>query len=306
VARKTRTSFGFPLLAVALLLAVSTASAQTRPKLKIFLSVDMEGVAGVVTDQQLGPTGFEYQKAREYMTAEVLAAIEGARAAGATEILVVDSHGNAQNVLVDQLPADVQLVRAFPRPLGMMQGIDETFDAAVFIGYHASTVSPAGVRAHTFSSANLADVKLNGSSVSEGVFNAAVAGHFGVPVVAVSGDDAAVAEIRKAVAATEGAIVKWAYGFHSARTLTPKAAAAEIRGRVQAGLARRASIPPYRLALPVTVDVTFKNYRPSEILAYLPIVERLDAHTVRYRGRDMLEVSRFVAFLLNYQPDLSP
>jgi D-amino peptidase len=295
-----------PTPAAILLLTASVTLAAPPPKLKVFISADMEGVAGVVTDQQLGPTGFEYAKFREFMTAEVLAAIEGARAAGATEILVADSHGNGQNILIDQLPVDVQLVRSWPRPLGMMQGIDETFDAAVFVGYHTSTNNPSGVRAHSFSSATLADVRLNGESVSEGAFNAAIAGHFGVPVVAVSGDDAVIAEIGKAVPGIEGAVVKWAYGFHSARTLTPRAAAAEIRAKVQAGVARRAAIRPVRLPGPVTLDVRFKNYRPSEVLAYLPIVERTDSHSIRYTGRDIVEVSRFFSFLKDYQPDLSP
>ena len=199
-----------------------------------------------------------------------------------------------------------RVVRSLARPLGMMQGIDETFDAVVFIGYHAARPTRPAYGPHTFSSANLADVRVNGVSVSEGASNAAVAGHFGVPVVAVSGDDAAVAEVRKLVGDAEGAVVKWAYGFHSAKTMTPKAAAEEIRARVQAGVARRAALKPYRVASPVTLEVRFKNYRPSEVLSYLPVVERTDAHTVRYRGKDMLEVSRFVQFLLNYQPDLSP
>ena len=95
--------------------------------------------------------------------------------------MVADSHGNFQNLLVDRLPPDVEVVRGGPRPLGMMQGIDSTFDGAIFIGYHASTTNPAGVRAHTFSSANLADVKLNDRSVTEGAWGAALAAHFGVP-----------------------------------------------------------------------------------------------------------------------------
>jgi D-amino peptidase len=297
-----------PIRSVALALAFCLVSAASpgQARIKVFISADMEGLAGVVTDQQLGPAGFEYGKYREIMTGEVLAAIEGARAAGATEILVADSHGNGQNLLIDQLPADVQLVRSWPRPLSMMQGIDETFDAAVFIGYHTSTANMAGVRAHTFSSALLADVRLNGASVSEGVFNAAIAGHFGVPVVAISGDDAVVAEVKKALPAIEGAIVKWAYGFHSARTLTPKAAAAEIRARVEAGVSRRAAAKPYRLATPVTLEIRFKNYRPSEVLSYLPGVERTDSHSIRFRGRDMPEVTRFLSVVTNYQPDLAP
>jgi D-amino peptidase len=122
----------------------------------------------------------------------------------------------------------------------------------------------------------------------------------------VSGDDAVVAEIGRVVPGIEGAVVKWAYGFHSARTLTPKAATAEIRAKVQRGISRRAAVPVRRLSLPVTLEVRFKNYRPSEVLAYLPIVERVDSHTIRFTGRDIVEVSRFFSFLKDYQPDLSP
>ena len=126
-----------------------------QESLKVYISADMEGVVGVVTGDHLGPAGFEYQKAREWLTEEVNAAIRAARAAGATEILVSDSHGNGENILLDRLPTDVLLVRSWPRPLMMMEGIDETFDAVLFIGYHASTTNPTGVRAHTMSSGTL-------------------------------------------------------------------------------------------------------------------------------------------------------
>jgi D-amino peptidase len=266
----------------------------------------MEGVAGAVTGDQLGPSGFEYQRFRRFMTDEVLAAIDGARNAGASEILISDSHGNGQNILIEDLPDDVTIVRSWPRPLSMMQGIDETFDAAIFIGYHASTVNPEGVRAHTMSSARLADIRLNGTSVPEAGINAAIAGHFGVPVVMISGDDAAVAEARSIVGDLEGAVVKWNYGFHSARTMTPAAAVALIRTTVEASLRRLSDFRPFRPDAPITLEVQFKNYRPGEVLAYLRDVERIDSHTVRYIGTDMLDVSRFLAFLTNYEPGLEP
>ena len=106
---------------------------------KIFISADLEGVVGAVTGEQLGPGGFEYNRFREFMTAEVNAAIEAAKSAGATEILVADSHGNGQNLLIEKLPKDVKLIRSWPRPLGMMEGIDSSFDGVIFTGYHAST-----------------------------------------------------------------------------------------------------------------------------------------------------------------------
>ncbi len=289
------------------LLALGCVSASHgQQTLKVFISADLEGVAGAVSAEQLGPSGFEYQRFREFMTAEVLAAIEGARSAGATEILVADSHGNGQNLLIEQLPSDVMVVRSFPRPLMMMQGIDSTFDAAIFLGYHSSTTNPEGVRAHTMSSANLAAVVLNGTPMPEAGVNAAIAGHFGVPVVMISGDDAAVAEARALIGDLEGAVVKRAISFHSAMTMTPAAAVALIREKVATGLARRGDIPPYRVQTPARLDITFKNYRPAELLSYLPNVERTDAHSVRFVGRDMIEISKFLEFILTYEPGLTP
>ncbi len=288
---------------LAFLIALPAAA---QAKLKVYISADMEGIAGVVTDQQLGPTGFEYERFRGFMTNEVLAAIEGARAAGATEILVSDSHGNGQNLLIERFPKDVQIVRAWPRPLAMMQGIDASFDAVLFVGFHSGTTSTEGVRAHTMSSANLADVRLNGVSVPEAGLDAAVAGHYRVPVAMISGDDAAVKEAQALLGPIEGAVVKWNYGFHSARTLTPEASCERIREAAKAGLARLSQMKPYELKTPVTLDVRFKNYRPSEVLAYLPIVERTDAHAIRFRGKDMLETIRFLEFVMYYEPGLAP
>lgn len=287
-----------------MLLAALPCRAQHAPK--IFISADMEGVAGVVTGEQLGPSGFEYQRFREFMTEEVLAAIDGARAAGAGAILVADSHGNGQNLLIERLPADVQLVRAWPRPLGMMQGIDETFDGAIFIGYHAGTTNPAGVRAHTMSSARLTDIRLNGVSVPEAGLNAAIAGQFGVPAIMISGDDAIVEEAGRLLGNLEGAVVKWAYGFHSARSMTPAAAQQLIRDKAEKAVRNIAAFKPKRLQTPIQLEVQFKNYRASEILAYLPIVERIDAHAIRFEAEDMVEASKFLQFLGHYEPAVAP
>jgi len=292
--------------AAAFLLSLAALEASARDGKKIFVSVDMEGIGGVVTDQQLGPTGFEYAAAREWMTQEANSAIAAAREAGATEFVVADSHGSMQNLLPDKLPPDVQIVRGTPRPLGMMQGLDASFDGVIFVGYHASTANPSGVRAHSFSSANLADVRLNGASVSEGGWNAAVAAHFGVPVLAVSGDEAAVAEVKAQVPGVEGAVVKWPYAFHSARTLTPTGARAAIELAVRAGMARRGTSSLPRVATPVRVEVRFKSYRPAELLSWLPGAVRVDAHAVAYTVKDMSEASRFLTFVLGYQADLTP
>ena len=288
-----------------LLVGYLVGGAQQR-RLKIYISADMEGVVGVVTGEQLGPTGFEYGRFREFMTAEVNAAIEGALAGGATDIVVSDSHGNGQNLLIERLPRGVTLVRSWPRPLMMMQGIDETFAGAIFIGYHASTNNLQGVRAHTISSARLADVRLNGVSMSEAGVNAAIAGHFNVPVIMISGDDAIGSEAAALLGKIEVAVVKWAYGFHSARTLVPEDAYDLIRGKAQAAVARIKEFKPYRVETPVRLDVRFKNYRPAEVLSYLSIIERTDSHSIRFVGKDIVEVSKFLEFIGTYEPGLEP
>ena len=274
---------------------------------RVFISADMEGIGGVVSGEQLGPTAFEYTRFREFMTEEVLAAIDAARAAGATEFVVADSHGNFQNLLVEKFPKDVAIVRGGPRPLGMMQGIDGSFAAVMFIGYHSGTTNPSGVRAHTISSARLADIRINGASMSEAGINAAVAAHFGVPVVMISGDEAAVAEARKNIGSEiEAAVVKESYGFHAAKTLTPEASREKIREAVTRAVKNLPRLKPLTVKTPVTLEIRFKNYRPAEVLSWLPNVERVDAHSVRFVGKDMLEVARFLNFATNYEPGLEP
>lgn len=304
--RSRLTPRSLALLAAVVAATATPVAGQDADGLRVYISADMEGVAGVVTGDQLGPSGFEYAAYRTFMTEEVLAAIEAAREAGAVEILVSDSHGNGENLLLDRMPADVQVIRSWPRPLAMMEGIDERFDAVLLLGYHASTANTRGVRAHTMSSANLTGLKLDGREHAEAGVSAAIAGHFGVPVVMISGDDAIVDEARAMLGDIEGAVVKWSLGFHSARTLTPEAARAVIRTRVRDALARVDRFEPYRLEGPVTLELSFKNYLPAEILSYLTGVERADAHTVRFTGADMTEISRFIEVATSYAADRAP
>jgi D-amino peptidase len=296
----------FLILAACLIICMVGVGEAQPKKLKIFISVDMEGIAGVVTSDQLGPTGFEYEMFRGFMTAETLAAIQAAKESGATEIVVADSHGNGENLLIDKFPPDVRIIRSWPRKLGMMEGIDSTFDAAMFIGYHASTNNSKGVRAHTFSSATLTRVAINGKVATEGSWNAAIAGHFGVPVIFISGDDAAVAEVTEQIGDVEKAAVKNNLSFHSANTLTPQAAQKLIAEKVKAAIARLNEFKPFKVSSPVDVEISFKNYQPPELLAYLRDVERTDSHSIRYRVKDMVEASEFMEFVTNYNPELQP
>jgi len=240
------------------------------------------------------------------MTDEAVAAVRAAKDAGATEVVVADSHGNGESLLVEEFPKDVRIVRSWPRHGGMMAGLDASFGAALFIGYHASTTNPKGVRAHTISSAYFTRVALNGVPVTEAEFNAAYAGAFAVPVVFASGDDAAIAEITARLGELEAVITKKSLGFHSAETLTPAASCDAIYKGALAAIQSRDRRHTYVLKTPITLDISFKNYQPAEILSYLRSVQRTDSHSIRFVGRDMQEISDFVDVLDTYNPDAAP
>jgi len=291
---------------IGLALIALGAHAADRGGPKIYISVDMEGVAGVVTSDQLSPAGFEYERFRRFMTDETLAAVRAAQHAGAAEIVVSDSHGNGENLLIEEFPNDVHIVRSWPRRGLMAAGLDSTFRAVLLIGYHASASSSTGVRAHTISSASYARVALNGQDVSEGEWVAAQAGALGVPVVFASGDDAMARELRQRLGDIVTVETKHSLGFHSALTLTPQESVARIGAGVSTALARLGQFKPYVLSAPIRLEVTFKNYMPAEVLSYLRSVERVNAHSIRFVGRDMDEVTDFMVVVGSYKPDLSP
>ena len=172
---------------LSLLFLPTMVAAQTEAGLKVFISVDMEGVTGVVNSDDASRSGKDYDYFRQTMTREANAAIEGALAAGATEIIVRDSHGSALNLLPEMLHRSSKLIRDWSGgPISMMEGIDDTYDAAVFVGYHAKAGTPDGVLDHT-SSGDVADVSVNGISLPETGYNALIAGHYDVPIAFVAG-----------------------------------------------------------------------------------------------------------------------
>ena len=294
------------LLAVGLTLGAFAAPEAPGPGLKVFISVDMEGVAGVVTADQLGPEGFEYERFRRFMTNEAVAAVRAAKDAGATDVVVADSHGNGESLLIEEFPKEVRIVRSWPRHGSMMAGLDGSFGAALFIGYHSSTTNSKGVRAHTISSALFTRVALNGVAVTEAEFNAAYAGALGVPVVFVSGDDAAIAEITSRLGPMETVVTKKSLGFHSAETLTPAASCDAIYQGALTAIQHRERRHAYLLKTPITLEISFKNYQAPEILSYLRSVQRTDSHSIRFVGHDMQEVSDFLDVLHTYNPEATP
>jgi len=282
------------------LLVAGVVNAQEQ-KLKVYISADLEGIGGVITDVQADPKGREYEKFRRLMTEEVNAAIAGAYDAGATEVLVNDGHGDSQNIDLELLDKRARLVRAYPGPLLMMDGIDPSFDAVVFIGYHASEGQAPAVMAHTMWSQRVFEMKLNGIVVPEATFNAAIAGEYGVPVVFLAGDQTAGEEARRLVGPIETVPVKQAIGFYAAVMIHPEEVQPLIRAGVKRGVERRRELKPYKVEHPVKLEITFKYTVTAEIVSYLPGVERPHGNTVVFTAKDMIETVRFCSaiFYLN-------
>ena len=251
------------LLPLVLIVLSTAAPAQQAPRgLKVFISVDMEGLAGVVAGADVSPSGADYQHFRAIMAGETNAAIEGAFRAGATDVLVRDSHGDKRNLLPSDVDPRARLLRgASSGPKNMMEGIDSTFDAVVFVGYHAKAGTPNAILEHT-STGNVVDFTINGVSLPEGGYNALTAGLYGVPVVFVAGDRAVVGQLRALLGPIEAVAVKEEIGGDAIRGMSPKRAQDEIRRGVEQAIRTRSRARAYKLAAPYTMVLKVKQERP--------------------------------------------
>jgi D-amino peptidase len=283
------------LLACAIVSA--PAGAQTARK-KVYISVDLEGIAGVVANTQTSPNGLNYEWARKQMLAETNAAIEGAFAGGATEVLVNDSHGPQTNLRPDEVDRRASLITGQPKPLGMTQGLDSTFDAAVYIGYHAPGSTANAVHGHTFSGA-LKVVLLNGKEVGEYGLNAMMAGYWGVPVVFISGDRAVVEMAQDFIPGVDGLAVKEAIGFFAAKTMNPFEAREKISVGVRAALVKRIARQPVKLGASITLQIELDELSHADQVALIPGITR-NGRTVSYTSTDPMtiyKVSRLIMAL---------
>ncbi|MEY2882572.1 MAG: hypothetical protein RL490_296 [Pseudomonadota bacterium] len=269
---------------------------------RFFICADIEGCAGVAANVALMPDGWEWQAARRWMTDEVVAVANTALARGYDEVIIADGHGNAHNIDPDRLPDGVQLVRSWPRPLLQMQGIELPGVAATaFVGFHNGMQGAGGTLAHTYHGGAYRDIQVNGISISEGWLNAALAGEYGVPVVLVSGDQAATEDAKRYAPAAALVAVKQSLGWRSVLTPSPAVACRQLAAETAAALAR--PLPPlFRPAGPYVVDYVMLSRNAAEMLAYLPIVRQTDAFTVRAEFKTIAEVMRFTSFAMLYSP----
>jgi D-amino peptidase len=269
---------------------------------KVFVSVDMEGISGISGADQLSAAGAEYGRSRKLMADDTNAAIRGARAGGATDILVNDSHGSMRNLRLEDLERGVRLISHSFKRSGMMEGLDNSFDAVIFIGYHAQAGSPNGLFAHTGSGV-VADVRVNGRSLGEGGLNTLVAGWYGVPVALVTGDDVAVEQVAAVAPDARTIVVKRAINQRAVELRPLDEVHREIEAAAKDVVARATRIAPKRDAA-YQVEVRFRETSIPEVVENLPGMQRPAPDTIAFSADSMPRAHTLIRLLYRYiNPD---
>jgi D-amino peptidase len=263
--------------------------------MKILIAADMEGISGVVHWDQVDSKHKEYDRFRKVMTGDVNAAVRGAFEGGATQVVVADGHGSARNILVEELDPRARLNSGSPSPLAMVQGVDAEVDAAMFVGYHARVGSRNAILDHTWSSSTVARVLLNGQPVGEIAWNAAVCGHFGVPVILISGDQTACAEARELLGPLEAVVVKQASGRMAAECLPPAVAQEHIQAAASRAVQRFLNgqgPAPWQPELPLTLTVELVHSEMADRAMLFPGARRPEDKRIDVQVDDALVAYR--------------
>jgi len=278
----------FSPLALALLLS-SPLTAQATGGPRVFISVDMEGITGVVNWEETSRDGKDYDYFRRIMSLEANAAVLGAFDAGASEVVVRDSHGSARNILPDLLDPRARLIRDWSGgPKSMMEGIDEGFDAAVFIGYHAKAGTPDALLEHT-TSGNVQDFTINGRSYPEAGYNALIAGVYDVPVVFVAGDEAICGQVPEFLGSVATFATKEGIGA-AARNRHPEASREGIRAGVAEAVRNRGEYRPFRLEPPYTLVLRLKTEESVYNGSFFPGARRTGDWELTFTSEDFLQL----------------
>jgi D-amino peptidase len=259
---------------------------------KVFLSSDIEGTAGIVDWNQVRGPGAEYEMGRRLLLNEVNAAIDGAVAAGAEEILVNDSHSTMQNLWPAELHHQASYLSGKHKPLYMMEGLDASFDAVFMVAYHGGISAEQAVLSHTYNPRALWEVRLNGVAVGESALNALVALHHGVPVTLITGDSATVAEAAPFLPELEGVIVKRSITRYAAENLHPERACALIEAGAARAVERARSRTLASITLPATIEIIFLTADMAEMASWIPGVQRTASRSVSFSDAEPLALYR--------------
>jgi D-amino peptidase len=264
--------------------------------MRIAISVDMEGISGTVSFKQLVGGNPEFQRAQRLATGDVNSAIAGAREAGATRFFIHDTHWLDQiNVIIEELDESAEYVGG--QPLLLWEGLGAEYDAVFLIGYHARA-GQAGIMSHVYSDV-IRDVRLNGKLAGEGAFAAALAGHYGIPTVLVTGDDQVCAEMRSWCPAIERAVTKVSITRYAVRCLPVRESQTNIREAARQAVAGLANHAPLKIPSPVTLEVDWRNNQTARSVALIPAIEQTDSETTRFIHSDFAEVDRALKAMLH-------
>lgn len=272
-------------------------------KLKVYISADMEGISGIVHSEQVTAEGHDYNIARKWMAEDVNSAIEGAIEAGAEIILVNDSHGSMRNILPNDLHPKASLISGSPKPLSMMQGIDSSFSACIFIGYHSKAGTTSSILDHTYSGASIFSIKINGVEMPELGINALVAGYFNVPVIFVSGDSEVCRQAKSILGDKIVTVaVKEGYGRTSANLLPMDEARKRIREGVKLALEKLNEMKPFKMNPPYNFEIEFLYSSQAEMAELIPMVKRVSSRGVSYTSKDLIEGFKLMRALIALAP----
>ena len=265
--------------------------------MKVYISCDIEGMAGIPSWEYGSRKKLDYQVGREYMVGELNAAIEGALEAGAREIVVNDSHGNMINLLPGNVRKEAKLIQGVVKPWSMMQGMDRKFDAAAFIGYHAMAGAHEASLAHTYSGV-LHVVKVNGAPWGESELNAAFCGTFKTPVVFITGDEALRKEVKKLMPGIQTLAVKKGYGRKAVMSIHPELAREKIRAGMKKALLERKTIKPFHPRSPYTLELELRASEMADMCERIPGTRRLGGRIISYKNRNYREIYRCLLAML--------
>lgn len=266
--------------------------------MKVFISIDIEGCFGVLDSQECKMGNPEYERAREYMTMELEAAVRGAISGGATEIVVKDAHGSGRNIIIDNLPEQVSLIRGWSgHPFKMMQEIDSFFKAAIFIGYHSGANSAGNNLAHTINGRVIEEIRINGERASEFLINTLTASYVGVPVIFVSGDlDLIEDEVKELNLGIETLAVKKGKGG-SIITMTPTRALSLMEKGVEQAVKNINEIDRLEIPARFDLEVDFTKNFYAEIASNFPNIKKVHGNTIAGTFEDYMEVLRALLFI---------
>lgn len=259
--------------------------------MRIYISSDIEGVAGVVHGEQGRQGNPEYERARRLMTAEVNAAIAGAFQGGATGVLVNDSHGSMRNLLIEEIDARARLISGKPKPISMMEGLTQDFGGVFALGFHARARSH-GILAHTINGFAFGRISINGVEFGESGLYGAYAGEVGVPVVLFSGDDCLKAEVTPLFPGAEVVETKRAIMNSAAESMTPKAAREAIQAAAARAVGRVKDVKPFRVPPPIVVRVELNTVALADLMSLLPGTDRPAPEAVLFTADSMRSVIR--------------